>query len=109
MYLNRAEAYARMGGAGNVALAQADLNKIRTRVNLPVINPTGEELIEAILKERRIELAFEGQRFFDLTRLGKDIPKATVEPIKFSDYRILPAIPISDLQINSNLIPNPGY
>jgi hypothetical protein len=109
MYLNRAEAYARMGGAANEQLAQADLNKIRTRVGLSVIQPTGQALIDAILKERRMELAFEGQRFFDLTRLGKDIPKETVAPINFKDYRILPPVPLSDLQINPNLVPNPGY
>lgn len=109
MYLNRAEAYARIGGADNEELARTDLNKIRVRVGLPAISPSGADLLTAILKERRMELAFEGQRFYDLTRLGMDIPKATVETIPFTDYRILPPIPQSDLQINPNLVPNPGY
>ncbi|RYY58051.1 MAG: RagB/SusD family nutrient uptake outer membrane protein [Chitinophagaceae bacterium] len=108
MYLNRAEAYAYQGAAFE-AQAQADLNMIRNRAGLPSITPTGQALIDAILKERRIELAFEGQRFFDLTRLGKDIPKETVSPILFTDYRILPPLPVADLQVNKNLIPNPGY
>lgn len=108
MYLNRAEAYARQGAAFET-LAQDDLNTIRNRAGLPSIYPTGEALIDAILKERRIELAFEGQRWFDLTRLGKDIPKETVAPIPFTDYRILPPLPVADLQVNKNLIPNQGY
>jgi hypothetical protein len=108
MYLNRAEAYARMGVAFQTQ-AQADLNTIRNRAGLTSITPTGDALLEAILKERRIELAFEGQRWFDLTRLGKDIPKETVAPISFTSYLILPPLPVADLQVNPNLIPNPGY
>lgn len=108
MYLNRAEAYAYQGAAFE-SQAQDDLNMIRNRAGLVSIYPTGQALIDAILKERRIELAFEGQRWFDLTRLGKDIPKETVAPIPFTDYRILPPLPVADLQVNKNLIPNQGY
>jgi hypothetical protein len=108
MYLNRAEAYARMGAATEPQ-AQADLNTIRNRAGLVSIFPTGTALIDAILKERRIELAFEGQRWFDLTRLGMNIPKETVAAIPFTDYRILPPLPVADLQVNKNLAPNPGY
>jgi len=106
VYLNRAEAYARLG---NTTSAQADLNLIRTRAGLPAIAPAGSALIDAVLKERRLELAFEGQRFFDLTRLGTEIPKENISPIPFSDYRILAPIPQSELDINTNLIQNRGY
>ncbi len=108
VYLNRAEAYALQGSAFETQ-AHNDLNRIRNRAGLPSIFPTGTALLDAILKERRIELAFEGQRWFDLTRLGKNIPKETIAPIPFSDYRILPPLPVADLQVNNNLIPNKGY
>ena len=106
IYLNRAEAYAMSNQEG---AAQADLNKIRTRAGLDPIYPSGDDLLEAILRERRIELAFEGQRWFDLKRLGRDISKPEGADVSYSDYRILPPIPTSDLQINDNLVPNPGY
>ncbi len=73
MYLNRAEALAR---SGNAAGALTDLNVIRTRAGLPAATDlTGAALITEILKQRRLELAFEGHRFFDMKRLGLDIVK----------------------------------
>lgn len=106
VYLNRAEALARLGRAGE---AQEDLNRIRNRCGLTAISPAGEALIQAILQERRLELAFEGQRFFDLTRLGAAIPKETISAIPFTDHRILAPIPQAELDINSNLLQNRGY
>ncbi len=106
MYLNRAEASAR---AGNPTQALLDLNTIRTRAGLSSISPSGTALIDAILKERRLELAFEGHRFFDLTRLGKDIPKETIATIPFSDFRILAPLPLSEIDINKKLVQNPKY
>jgi hypothetical protein len=38
-----------------------------------------------------------------------NIPKETVAAIPFTDYRILPPLPVADLQVNKNLAPNPGY
>lgn len=67
--LNRAEALARIGGAENLVEATTLLNRIRTRAGLASIAPaTQEELIAAILKERRVELAHEGHHWFDLRR-----------------------------------------
>lgn len=106
IYLNRAESYARSGFEGEALI---DLNMIRNRAGLADISATGEDLIEAILKERRLELAFEGHRFFDLTRLGKNIPKETIATIPFSDYRILAPLPLNELDVNTKLIPNPKY
>ncbi|WP_134087926.1 RagB/SusD family nutrient uptake outer membrane protein [Olivibacter sp. XZL3] len=106
VYLNRAEAQAQLG---RVQEAQEDLNRIRTRAGLAAITPQGADLLTAIRRERRLELAFEGQRFFDLTRLGIDISKETIVPIPFSDYRILAPLPQSEIDINSNLIQNRGY
>lgn len=46
------------------------INMIRDRVDLPDIDPnlTGDDLFDALVKERRLELAMEGHRYFDLIR-----------------------------------------
>jgi hypothetical protein len=84
IYLNRAEAYAKQA---DVASAVADLNML---LENRLIVPEGEsiddylydeasitsgEIVDLVLKERRIELAFEGHRIFDLLRNGKDITR----------------------------------
>jgi len=69
IYLNYAEAEFELG---NEAKAREYVNKVRSRpsVNLPDIpsTVTGEDLRRRIYNERRVELAFEGQRFFDIRR-----------------------------------------
>jgi hypothetical protein len=73
VYLLRAEARNRI--PGKEAEALADLNLIRKRANNPEYQPadlaTLEAREDAILEERNIELAFEGQRWFDLTRVAR--------------------------------------
>ena len=83
VYLNRAEAYAHLSKDDE---ALADVNTIRERAGL-----TGEELItntnitgthgyntvlEAVLAERRLELAYEGQRRDDLLRNKIDLDRS---------------------------------
>ncbi len=104
--LNRAEALAMQGNAA----ALTDLNRIRTRAGLAESAASGTALLEEILKQRRVELAFEGHRWFDLKRLGRDIVKAApAQSLPFTDFKILPNIPVREIQINSNLQQNPGY
>lgn len=53
------------------------INEIRGRVGLPEINKSGDALVEAYKHERKIELAYEGQRYWDLRRWedsAKDYP-----------------------------------
>ena len=81
IYLNRAEAYAKKA---DVAGAVADLNMLlENRLIVPEGENIGDylydnaiasgEIVDVVLKERRIELAFEGHRIFDLLRNGKDV------------------------------------
>ena len=65
--LNYAEACYRLNDNTN---ALAAVNEIRTRpaVGLPAINKSGEELMEAIRQERKVELAYEGQYYWDMRR-----------------------------------------
>lgn len=110
MYLIRAEASFR---AGDVASALADINRIRTRSSATPL--TADELtLDAILRERQLELAFEGFRIHDLKRTGTNIvvPAAGTNPSRvvpiISDILVLP-IPQREIDVNPNLTQNPGY
>ena len=69
IYLIAAEAANELGNSSN---ALAALNVIRDRVDLPLITVTDQtQLRNLIYKERRLELAFEHDRWFDLVRTGQ--------------------------------------
>ena len=107
VYLNRAEAHARMG---NTAMANDDLNFIKTNRGLAAVNLTGDALIDEILDERRRELAFEGHRWFDLKRLGLTVNKPVLgATVPANDFRILAPIPGTEISVNNNVIQNNGY
>ena len=113
--LVKAEALARQADptASANSEAVALLNQIRTRSNAAPVSPaTNQELIDAILRERRIELAFEGQAYFDLQRTHQDVPAhASIDnPVPYgSTYRVWP-IPQRDINImTTGLEQNPGY
>ncbi len=65
IYLNYAEAQYHLGQEG---VAREYVNKISSRALQPDITASGPELLEAIKRERRIELCFEGHNFFDERR-----------------------------------------
>ena len=65
--LNKAEACYRSGDAAG---ANAAVRAIRKRVGLPYSDKSGDALWQAIRQERRVELAFEGQWYWDLRRWG---------------------------------------
>lgn len=48
--------------------ARSALNRVRTRVNLPEVTSSGTTLRDAIRLERRLELAFEQNRLYDIRR-----------------------------------------
>jgi starch-binding outer membrane protein, SusD/RagB family len=95
--------------AANDTKAQTYLNLVRRRAfsdNLHDITSTGTTLYDAILAERRLELAMEGERFFDLVRTGK---AATVLAPKFqvNKHELFP-IPSFEVTV-SGLAQNNGY
>lgn len=65
--LNKAEACA-LGTVKDETAANNILRDIRGRVGLPYVNKFGTELMSAIRQERKIELAYEGLRYWDLRR-----------------------------------------
>ncbi len=96
------------------------VNEIRARVGLPATSATDVTMLNAILKERRLELAFEAQRWDDLVRNGKAISTMTQLKVlnlitgEYVHYNvskntlILP-IPIEEIERNPKLVQNPGY
>lgn len=119
--LLKAEAMIQQGS--DLAAAAGIIDKIRARVSLPklpaAIRTNKDALLDAYLKERRLELAFEGQRWFDLVRLNKvetvmnavyandSGRKARVYPFNQYSYRL--PIPQAKIDQNPNLVQNPGY
>ncbi len=108
-YLIRAEARARQG---ELSSAKEDLNIIRNHAGLGnTAAVTGEEIVAAVLNERRHELFTElGHRFFDLKRTGQ--LTAVLSPLKagWNATDALFPLPNTELLLNSNLLPqNPGY
>lgn len=93
---------------GNTSAALDQLNVIRNRAGLSDFTSTSQtEVRTAIANERRLELAFEGQRWFDLVRTGT--VDAEMGQSVNSQYHIFP-IPISEVLASFGVITqNPGY
>jgi len=90
--LNYAEACIELGDAANEAEAISTINLIRKRAGLPDLDPglTGDDLMDAYRHERRIELACEEHRFWDVRRwLIADEAYQPTYPIKIR-YHLLP-------------------
>lgn len=107
MYLIRAEANAQL--AGDIDAIKSDLNAVRSRAGLAATTAiTHAELLTAIEAERRVEFAFEGQRWFDLVRTGRAID---VLPTVTSINQTLFPIPLSEMLTNTStgMYQNPGY
>jgi hypothetical protein len=98
--------------SANEAGARINLTTLRTNRGLASVadDVTGQALINLILKERRLELCLEGHRYFDLKRLGLNITKPAPRPVvQASDFRIIARLPVGEVQLNPNLVQNPGY
>lgn len=109
LYLIRAEARFRTNDAAG---SRADLNALRSKRGLAAVDAglAGDALFNQILKERRLEFAVEGHRWFDLKRNGLAISKpGNIPPVPYSDYRILAPLPVEQLTLNDKLVDNPGY
>ncbi|MDR2681128.1 MAG: RagB/SusD family nutrient uptake outer membrane protein [Tannerella sp.] len=110
-------------GSGDLNGAAAIINRIRARAGLSNLSGsiTGNKdaMLNALLKERRLELALEGQRWFDLVRLDKveevmnavyakdERRPAQLYAFDVNSYRL--PIPQVAIDQNPNLVQNPGY
>jgi hypothetical protein len=129
MYLNRAEAYAIKG---NTSAALADLDEIRKNRGLEnkLFNgsvPANKTLLQTVLDERRLELAWEGQRIFDVYRNKLDLDRtywgyhliglkesdvdydqpAPVDIVSWTNPRTIYYIPENEIRINGLCTQNP--
>ena len=96
------------------------VNKVRTRAKLsPIPAPASvDEAIDVVLHERRLELSFEGFRFFDLARHDRiiDVHNSMNEKDSYwqqrkplFESRIFLPVPTEALDANPNMSQNAGY
>ena len=115
--LNRAEAEAKLGKNAD---ALNDVNALRTRAGIPAegMFAAGKmhgyaNVLDVVLDERRMELAFEGHRMFDVYRNRRDMDRrfGGVQPwevVKYTDDKIQYPIPYGEHSV-SGIPQNPGY
>jgi 2-C-methyl-D-erythritol 4-phosphate cytidylyltransferase len=115
-YLIRAEANTQNGDLdGGIA----DIDVIRKRAGLPlisIVNPniSKDDLLAAVLKERRLELFTEwGHRWFDLKRTGEINTVMPLEAVSkgstWNSTKLLYPIPQTEINNDPNLKQNEGY
>ncbi|MEZ4882194.1 MAG: RagB/SusD family nutrient uptake outer membrane protein [Flavobacteriaceae bacterium] len=119
-YLNKAEAYYRLG---NETSARNALDEVRSRRYTTFAGgETGQALLDAIMLERRLEFAFEGHRFLDLKRWGQGVQRdgygdlrdgsgvpSDVQTLSAGNNKLQLPIDQSILDVNPNIQQNPGY
>ncbi|SMO63522.1 RagB/SusD family nutrient uptake outer membrane protein [Fodinibius sediminis] len=96
---------------GNTGAALDALNQVRERVELdPVTTSDQAQLRRAIWKERRLELAFEHDRWFDLLRTGQagEVMRAHGKDFVDGKHELFP-IPEEQLRQTPEMRQNPGY
>lgn len=112
-----------MGEPMNLGAAATIINQIRHRAglaNLPASATSSQEsMLQAYMNERRMELCFEGERWYDLVRLdkvesvmnsvfSKDSGRLAQRRLYSSNNYLLP-VPQMAIDANPNLVQNPGY
>ncbi len=112
MYLILAEA------AGPTAEGVEAINKVRRRAyGLPINTPAPTvdyttatpNFKAAVIQERRLEFAFEDDRWYDLKRTGTLVATMKAQGKNAQDFNNLLPIPQAEINVNPNLTQNPGY
>lgn len=112
MYLIRAEARAKLNRASGANSALEDINVLRDRAKAPLIRVFSQaQALQAIEDERRMELAFEGHRWYDLVRTGRANAVMSAFSANWKNTYELWPIPQTEIQNNPSLVgnQNPGY
>ena len=121
MYLIKAEAQVTANDLGGAAATLKQIRDVRLGSNTALDSYSSQtDAYDAVLKERRLELAFEGHRYLDIKRfkdrlntgINRD-PRdcaaggnCTMLP---SDHRLTLPIPQVELNANPTIVQNPGY
>lgn len=126
--LNYAEACIELG---QEAEAKTTLNLLRTRAGMPAVTESGAALVDRLRNERRIELAFEQHRYFDIRRwmiapqaMGRNANGIVIVdplsgPVTYTKNKVqdrawnnkmyfLPIV-LDEINRNKDLIQNPMY
>ncbi len=109
MYLIRAEARAQQD---NINGAASDVNVLRQRASVPLIQGTSKnQMLLAVENERRMELCFEGHRWYDLVRTGRAQSVMEEFTNNWTEKDELWPIPLREINNNPLLsdAQNPGY
>lgn len=116
VYLMHAESIMAGGASTKDLDALASYNAIRARVGLSTLPLDGSATLtkEMLMKERRVELAFENHRFYDLVRFGaaESVLSAFAagQSYSFEATDLLLPIPQNEINVSQNLLTqNPGY
>jgi starch-binding outer membrane protein, SusD/RagB family len=110
LILVKAEAENEVNGASTAAYTE--INKIRTRANLPNLTAglTKDQFRDSVLKERNLELAMEEIRWFDLKRTERLKSTLIATGRTWNDKYYLFPIPQSEVDASNGLIKqNDGY
>lgn len=99
-YLTRAECNRRLNTTIG-ATPDQDVNRTRNRAGLTSLT---NATLQQILDERELELAFEGQGLWDAKRL-----RLTVDGKAWNDNKMTFPMPLREMNVNPNLVQNPGY
>jgi hypothetical protein len=112
MYLIRAEARAQQDNISGGNSAAADINVVRQRAGVPLIEGLSKnQVLLAIENERRMELCFEGHRWYDLVRTGRAQAVMDEFTSNWTSKDELWPIPLREIINNPALqnAQNPGY
>lgn len=112
IYLIKAEAEAK--AANSVAAGIPDLNALREARGASTVSAGDignlDDFEDFILEERIRELIAEGHRFWDLKRLGRNIPNPDGSTkFRNDSHRIIGPVPTGQFGVNEFLIQNPDY
>lgn len=101
--------------------ANRNISSDGTAVSMPTDFSSAQAAFARILEERRVEFAFEGQRYLDMKRLGvragspgfvrdpKDCASTGACSLPANSTRLTLPIPRSEMVSNPNMVQNPGY
>jgi starch-binding outer membrane protein, SusD/RagB family len=112
IYLIRAEARVYQNKVTGAGSAQEDVNVLRARAKAPLIlSVTQSQMIQLIEQERLYELAYEGNRWYDLVRTGRAKEVMPAFSSNWKDKFELWPIPQREILNNPALAgkQNPGY
>ena len=112
MYIIRAEARAEQDKISGAESAESDINIIRQRADVPLVQGISKNQMLAVIEnERRMELCFEGHRWYDLIRTGRAKTVMDEFTSNWTEKDELWPVPLREIINNPSLknSQNPGY